>query len=424
MMKSRKLFHLFWSVSTLSACLAHAAPTPFRNAFEEMRIREDALRVKIAENIWQLRIRGFDLRVFEGKSHSLVSAPDRLSDWEFECTPAGKVFGKREGKGGWVELQQPVRVNSIVGVFQVHNHPYRDDVLIYSNRGNGNGCLVVNHVDIEKYLIALVNSEFNSKWSPEAIAAQVIAARTYAYYKMKEVRKHNPKQVFDVDSTEKDQVYNGFSKEDFSASRIVAKTKGQILTVKGRQDEPLKAFYHSTCGGQTYLPEQIWNEGVAGFKKTVMCPYCFTSPRYNWANELSPSEISDAFLKIKSPLKLWPSDWRDYVKMGELREFKVFTSSSKQILTTWLWKDQFVHLTMNANRFRNLVGTDKLRSNTFEHPTLRWQAGQPRWLFAGRGNGHGVGMCQWGAKMMGERGFKTAAILSHYYPDAVIRKMW
>jgi stage II sporulation protein D len=419
MTKSRKLFHLFWSTQWVLISLVHSAPAPFRQAFEELRIRNDSLRVRIAEGQFQVRIRGFDLRVFEGKKPSLVSSPDRLSGWEFECAP-GKIFGKREGSGGWVELQLPVRVNSIVGVLQVQNKPYRDDILIYPK----DGCLIVNHVDIEKYLIALVNSEFSSKWNSESIAAQVIAARTYAYYRMKEVRKNSPTQVFDIDSTEKDQVYSGFAKEDVAASRIVAKTRGQVLTLKNHQAEPLKAFYHSTCGGQTYLPEQVWSERVDGFKKTVICPYCYTSPRYNWASELKQNDISAALLKIRTTQRNWPADWRDFVKWGDLKEFKVFVSSSKQILTTWFWKNRFVHLSLNANRFRNFIGTDKLRSNSFDHPNLRWQDGMPKWIFSGRGNGHGVGMCQWGAKMMGERGFKVSSILSHYYPDAVIRKIW
>ncbi len=431
MKKSRMLFLpmscVFLSSTFFHALAVYAVPAPFLQSLENLRNKQDQknhslIRVKISNQNSQVTIRGFDLRVFEGQAQSLVSAPDRLSEWKIQCEN-GKIFGKRIGQGGVVLLQQPVQVSSIVGVFQVQNHPYRGNILIYPS---GLGCEIVNHVDIEKYLTALVNSEFSSKWNPESIAAQAVAARTYALYKMGEIRGKYPLQHYDVDSTEKDQVYDGFMKEDTVASRIVEKTRGVVLTVP--KGEPLKAFYHSTCGGSTQLPEQIWNEKVPGFKRAVPCPFCYTSPRFSWATELTREEISAALLKSTGRLDRWPVDWKAFVRWGDLKTIEIklshLKSRAKELMMIWSWQGKALALSMNANRFRNLIGADKLRSTYLDHPVSHWENGHLKWVFSGRGNGHGVGMCQWGAKVMGEKGYKMAAILNHYYPDAVLKKMW
>jgi stage II sporulation protein D len=85
--------------------------------------------------------------------------------------------------------------------------------------------------------------------------------------------------------------------------------------------------------------------------------------------------------------------------------------------------DKRALLAAPAGRVRNWLGPLNFRSTSFHaSPFLKGLA--KMWHFEGKGNGHGVGMCQWGAKVMGEMGYSSAAILKHYYPDAVLRKLW
>ena len=69
--------------------------------------------------------------------------------------------------------------------------------------------------------------------------------------------------------------------------------------------------------------------------------------------------------------------------------------------------------------FREKLGNVQFPSAFF---SIQQQGNQ--FVFEGSGYGHGVGLCQWGAKVMGEKGYSASVILSHYYPDAKIEKFY
>ncbi|MCM2323731.1 MAG: SpoIID/LytB domain-containing protein, partial [Oligoflexia bacterium] len=257
------------------------------------------------------------------------------------------------------------------------------------------------------------------------IAAQVIAARTYALYQMERARASH----FDVDATVRDQVYDGSIREDTRASQSVLKTRGMVLTVSsGRAPaSPIKAFYHSTCGGRTGLPEHVWGASVPGFRRSVVCPFCAGSPVLNWDLELSAPELKETLLQgaraEEQLLPGWPRDWRALLRGAQLVGVRLgkLDSAGKvaAVVTSWKLRDRALELPLGAARFRDWLGPARFRSTSFQIHSKG-----SRWSFRGRGNGHGVGMCQYGAKAMGEKGFKSVAILKHYYPDATVRKLW
>lgn len=400
---------------------------------------ETTIRVRLAEGATAVAVRGFDLRISDARSGTkAVAAPDRLSQWDFRCR-GDRIRAIRRG-GKALELRSPAVIRSPTGFLRAFDRPYRDSVVIYSA---GMFCEVINEVDVEKYLDGLVNSEFSSKWSEEAIAAQVVAARTYALFQLRSARAVTPRAHFDVDATDKDQVYDGSLREDFRASRSVERTRGMVLTVgPDRSPEPLKAFYHSTCGGVTELPQNVWGKPRPGFKKIVQCPFCKSSPKFHWELQLDPAEIAQAFLKrgalsgpggIDNGLeKRWPRDWMDIVRGSRLLGIRVDerdpSGRATRVSTVWWHRKALVDLSMSSNQFRSWLGAGRFRSTFFEVSHLTTTAGPAPgdgvWRFQGRGNGHGVGMCQWGAKVMGEKGFTMVSILKRYYPDAVLRRMW
>ncbi|MCM2278676.1 MAG: SpoIID/LytB domain-containing protein [Oligoflexia bacterium] len=421
-----RVFRQITAVLLLGALpgFSHAAPRPFEPRAE--LLGEARIRVRIAEAIPMATLRGFDLRI---GTHT----QDAASEWEFRCQD-DRIRALQVGGTRTLELASPVTIETPAGFLQFRGRPYREELRIHSV---GSLCEVINVVRLEKYLKGLVNTEFSSRWNEEAIAAQVIAARTYAMYQMRQAMGSH----FDVDATVRDQVYDGSIKEDSRASRSVEKTRGVVLTVGPAQAPvPLKAFYHSTCGGRTELPERVWGAPVAGFRRAVPCPYCAHSPVMSWTLELKGEVIRDSLLKgaraeEKAPTG-WPGDWLTALKSGRLTGLRIGKMESggrvAELLTSWSiprkgGAPKTVELPVPAARFRDWIGPGRFRSTSFQlGPSGRTLAGGGgrSWQFRGRGNGHGVGMCQYGAKTMGERGHKAMAILKHYYPDAIPRKLW
>ncbi len=415
-----------------------AAPSPVR------------VRVRLNEADSRVRIRGFDLHIYDESREArdrkkLVTVMNRQTEWEFRCQD-GRIRATRLDSVQSLDLKEPVSITTPTGFLNYAGRPYREEIRIYSA---GSFCEIVNHVEIEKYLEGLVNAEFSSRWNEEAIVAQVVAARTYAYYQILQARldsagtprealrviskneaiqalRSESRSHFDLDATVWDQVYDGSIREDFRATKAVAKSRGLVLTVPGKAAVPVKAFYHSTCGGITELPENVWGRAYPGFKRSVRCPFCVSSPQYRWQSDFSISELARVFrigAKADGRIPGWPKNGLAIVRRGALLDLQVlrrdFQGRVLEMASIWSDGKKTVGLKLSGARFRAWVGAAKIKSTAF-HVAGREQG----FRIVGRGFGHGVGMCQWGAKIMGDRGYATAAILKHYYPDAILRKLW
>ncbi len=394
-----------------------------KQAFRESVQPAAKIRVRIAEAVPTVLVRGYDLG-FDSGSPNAKHVPG-FSQWELRCQD-GRVRAREVGGARAMELGEPALVGTQAGFLTVQNKRYRESVRVFSQ---GSFCEAVNEVDLEKYLLGLVNGEFNSRWNEEAIGAQVVAARTYALYRMREMRKEH----YDVDPNERDQVYDGSVGEDHRAARVVERTRGVILaSADGRV--PLKAFYHSSCGGRTELPQHVWGGGSFPGFRSVACPYCSIAPKFNWNTRITSDELVHAFRKgtrISGAQPNWPGLWMAILQKGELvgldvdrREAPEFGNRVAAVRTTWVYSGRTYDLPISGARFREWFGATRLRSALFSILPQPPAAGRLAWKIEGRGNGHGVGMCQWGAKVMGDRGFRMASILRHYYPDAVLRKLW
>lgn len=417
---------LFILLGSIAAQAAIIPPTHFAAS--------SRIRVRLAESEPAVSIRGYDLKIQDGTEATPTQSSGRtlskladISEWSLRCH-GDRVRALIPKSGQLLELHSPVIVSSPAGMIRFHSRPYRDEIRVYAK---GSRCEVINELDIEKYLTGIVNAEFSSQWNEEAVKAQVIAARTYAYFQLKSVRSHTPFSHYDVDASVKDQVYDGYGSEDFRGSRAVEKTRGIVLMVSNPgspgQLEPLKAFYHSSCAGTTELPENVWGSHFTGFNQSVSCPFCKQSDKVAWNMDLGKIEVQKAIIKgaqSQGAPKGWPKGWREILAQGELQDLRAGNVDRAhhrlEIGTVWSWRGSRYELPMSGVRFRDWIGTSRLKSTVFDLA----RSGSDTWHFVGRGNGHGVGMCQLGAKFLGETGFKTASILKHYYPDAVMAKMW
>ncbi|MBU4457362.1 MAG: SpoIID/LytB domain-containing protein [Candidatus Omnitrophica bacterium] len=250
---------------------------------------------------------------------------------------------------------------------------------------------VVNHIDIEEYLYGVLYHEVSHLWPIEVLKAQAIAARTYAMYQ-KLVTKN---KFFDLTSDVYSQMYGGRTSETRSTRKAVNSTQGIVLMYDGKV---FPSYYHATCGGRTSDVTTLWNINLPALKAR-RCDYCKMSPHYSWKKEFS-------FDQIKDKLKASGYDM-DIVSIKVMER-----DNSGRVLDVLLeGKDSDMHL--SGNKFRLAIGPNELRSTNFE---VRHR---DRYItFIGKGWGHGIGMCQWGAFGMAREGFKAHQILEYYYPGA------
>jgi stage II sporulation protein D len=401
-------------------------------------MRTPAQRVAIVHGL-DLRFRSLADRAPSGVSE------DRRTQWRFSCRRAGNgapgrvIFEKTgielaahasalpSGRSRMRVLDSPVRVESAAGMLRLENRPYRGRLLIHA-RPTDDGCDVVNELDLEQYLDGLVNSEFSSKWAPEGVAAQVVAARTYALHQMQEARRKG--RHWDLETTEKDQVYGGSAREDWKGTRVIERTRGEVLVPNGTalarswdQQKLLKAFYHSTCGGFTELPENVWGVKSPGYRREVGCGFCAASPRYRWSLELHEKEIRERLAALLgAEPSLFPGVWRETRAWARrpLQSLRVEKSTRTRTLKLRADFGAGLSLPISSALLRQAVGYGVLKSTAFRVASV---AGG-KFRFDGNGSGHGVGMCQWGAKVMGEKGYSHDRILARYYPDARIVHLW
>lgn len=289
---------------------------------------------------------------------------------------------------------------SPTGFLHVNNRLYRSRITIVPK---GRECAVINVLDLEKYLAGLLNKEMLPSWPIEALKAQAVASRSYALFQA----ENNKNKDFDLESSTQDQVYEGASSETTKSNRAVDETRGNVLSFGSG---PIKAYFHANCGGMTEAPEFVWGTEGGQFR-TVVCPYHqHPKNRINWTLTVSRLQIENALQKIAGIL---PSN---FFKLARL---EAGAPDPNQRLNDVVVSDvQGNSLVVPANAFRNAIGNTKLKSTSFQI-----KAEGNGYRITGQGFGHGVGMCQIGARAMADEGKKYTDILHYYYPLAKIERL-
>jgi len=254
--------------------------------------------------------------------------------------------------------------------------------------------LVVNVLGIEKYLSSVVGSEMPTKWPMEALKAQAIASRTYAL-------KQKGNNLFDIDSTQRNQVYNGLESRTYKTIRAVKSTRSLVLTYKNKL---INALFHSSSGGMTENSEDVWKNkypylsGVKDFDKN--------NPKFRWQKKISSNELINLFPKIGGLKNI---EILDITGTGRVKNVKLIGAyGSDQISGVLLRK----RLGLKSNFVRFKFFEEEL-NNKF--PTKKGL------IVFGQGSGHGVGMSQWGARYLASRGQKAERILKHFYRGVQIK---
>ncbi len=314
---------------------------------------------------------------------------------------AGIVIGdKRIGGSDFCDI-----VPQINGTLSLNRRYYRGSLRIY--RTSDAKILAVNHVRIEDYLKGVLPGELPRRFELETFKAQAICARTFALYEKVTLRSS---RRWDVFATEASQVYLGKSVEISKANRAVDATRGIVLTAKrsnGRW-QIFPTYYSSTCGGWTQSASNIANisSDIKPLRGGVRCMTCKISPYYRWSDRrISADEITQALKKHG----LLPADVRTVTDVRVIRRTRHGRIAMLEIVA-----DGERRLKISGERFRLIIGSRKMPSTFCDIE----KSGREYMLTHGRGLGHGVGMCQYGAEGLAREGYTALEILSHYYPGS------
>ncbi len=334
-----------------------------------------------------LVLRGSQLNVNEEPLQGSVLMCSYSSEWECHSTQkSGKKKIKKTFRG-------KISVRSSDEFLHIGKSFYRDNIVLVARKEK---LLVINELDMESYLVGIVNSEITSKYPREAMKAQIVAARSYALACMRERKKL--KRHYDLDSTEMDQVYKGAHVEDPMSHFVVRETRGEVLMSNKRI---VKAFYHASSGGSLEMPSAVWG--------TIR-------PDENVYSLRDPGSRVDDDLKWRVSFGPWVG--LRIPGLGLLRDMQVVELSPGERVKKVLLVGELNTKILRGSELRKLFGNRWLKSTLFKIE----QKGT-RWILEGKGFGHGVGMSQRGAKKLAKQGWSYDKILSAYYPGASLGKV-
>jgi stage II sporulation protein D len=246
--------------------------------------------------------------------------------------------------------------------------------------------VLINNCDIEQYIAGVVRTEGGPGKNIEFLKSQAVLARTYMY---EHLDRHTIDRYNLCDNTHC-QAFNGIT-DDSLINKAALETRG--LVILDRDSTMVISAFHSNCGGETSISEDVWLSGHSYFKKTID-PYCVNSHNATWKKSIPLSEW-EAYLKNSG-----------FVANGKTPNSYNFSQISRQ---------NDYKIDSFSLPFRQIRNDFNLRSSFFS--VLR--EGDSI-IFKGRGYGHGVGLCQEGAMVMAARGFKYDVIIKFYYSGVTI----
>jgi stage II sporulation protein D len=255
----------------------------------------------------------------------------------------------------------------------------------------GEGIAVINEVPLEDYLVGVLRAEAGERWPPAALRAQAIVARTYAAYH----RLIAASKPYHIVASTAHQQYAGRVLPTSPLWSAVNETAGQVLHWEG---ELFPAFYHTESGGYTEDPRTVFAARNMPGLRPIRCEFSTGSPHFYWSLDLRLADLTELLR-------------RHDVAIGGVSAIEV-SERTPSLRAAWVTlRGPRGSVRLRGNDLRRIVGYEVLKSTLFAVAVNGDVA-----RFAGRGYGHGVGMCQWGAKGMAEQGYSARQILDFYYP--------
>lgn len=354
-------------------------------------IPENILRVAIAESAESANVSAaggftlYDLNVGAKKSLS------GRSIYLIKPTPKGIAIGQDS-------FGALVRVMAGEGEYvRVNGRRYRGTVLI-RNSGR-NSLTVINELGIDEYLFGILPKEVSPDWPMEALKAQAVVSRSFA---LKNLGRH-VSEGFNLCSRVHCQVYGGMEGEHARTNEAVEDTYNEVVLYK---EDLANTLFFSNCGGKTEYPGNAWESSAnPPYLKPVRCKYCKSYRHHSWEQSVAPERIADALKKFGIRESVRSIAIAAKGSSGRAASLKIRSASGSA--------------TIRASQFRMSLGPDVIRSTLI----TRIRKSNGLFYFYGRGWGHGVGLCQEGARGMAERKKSYRKIVQFYYPGTSIEKV-
>ena len=312
----------------------------------------------------------------------------------------------------------------------------------FEYRNDGGAITVINYVKLEDYVKGVLPYEMTPSWSIEALKAQAVCTRSYAWGSL---GKHEAAYGFDLCNTTNCQVYKGETQATENSNNAVDETAGEILYY---EDEPVIGFFFSSDGGATEDAKNVWGYDYP-YLKGVEDPYEDTETAYvgYWSKTLTADEIGEKLRAAGKDIgEVCDVAITRLTEMGNVNELTITDTDGKSVVLT----NSSCRTTLGLNSIRyTVIGSDGT-SGTIQSGEPAGPVGVVSRLLGGRialaspaagsvgsstvtatgssftfdgaGWGHHVGMSQHGAKCMADEGFDYEEILTFYFTDVEVRE--
>lgn len=270
----------------------------------------------------------------------------------------------------------------------------------------------VVELPLEEYVKGVVAAEMPANFELEALKAQAVVARSYVVSRMRSFGGKGSDEARGADICDSPDHAQAWLPEEAlkekwgpleyqqmwkKVSQAVQETEGLVVMYQGKVIDPP---YHSTSAGPTEDPAEVWSSSYP-YLKSVPCDYCAASPYYK------PQKVS---FKLSDLLS----------KLGQGRTIPV--AALRTGVST---------VTTSTGRVRDIVagtlrvsGVDLRKALGLKSTKFTVSLSGDQVTFEVRGNGHGVGMCQWGANGLAQKGLSFAEIINYYYSGVEIKHLF
>jgi stage II sporulation protein D len=281
----------------------------------------------------------------------------------------------------------------------VNKRAYRGYFLLKPT--GGGGVHVIEEVGLEDYLYGVLPREVGADWPIESLKAQAVVSRTYV---LANIRRATGKG-YDVTNDVYSQVYGGLKDEHPETNEAVRATRNEILI--DPEGQPVLTFFHSSCGGRTDNAHLVWQElkNPPDYLDGVKDPYCREDPFNHWTYQISAENLQRRLR-------------RKGYRVGLPTKISAARTSPSGRTSVFLVESSRGRMQIPGNSFRLAIGPEQLRSTFLTEMKRKGKS----FYFEGQGWGHGVGMCQWGARGRAQEGHSYTKIIEAYYPGVRLVK--
>lgn len=285
--------------------------------------------------------------------------------------------------------------------------PHTHDELLFNTKRyqgsficakDGDRAVLINALELEDYVTSVLRTESWPGWPLEVNKVMAIVARTYALATI--LQSKRTKALYHIKNTNHHQTYQG-KHDDKTIKLAVEQTRGMFLSY---EDKPILAMFDSCCGG--IIPAQMHTgcdfEKAPYLARTYACRHCKSLKIYSWNVEM----MLDEFARYVA---------NDCDHHG-IKDVKITQKDKAGIAESIAIKTQKKTYTLSARKLYSSI--PQVKSFCFDLTKKSQKV-----IIKGRGYGHHLGLCQWGAREMVRDGWHYKRILSFYYPNTTIMNL-